>query len=50
MYGSYAELVAAGVDPNHLLGLVTNEEDKDQFLIRDDERMEDEGMYRTVLV
>ena len=47
VYGSLPELVAMGVDPNQLLGLITHqkeEEDKEQFSIREDQELEDEGM------
>ena len=50
VYGSFSELEAMGVDPNQLLGLITHqkeeeEEDKEQFYIKDDQEPEDEGMY-----
>ena len=47
VYGSQSELVAMGVDPNKLLGLITHqkeEEDQDQFCIKEDqELLVDEG-------
>ena len=47
VYGSHSELVAMGVDPSQLLGLITHqkeEEDQDQFCIKDDrELLADEG-------
>ena len=47
MYGSLAELEAMGVDPNQLLGLITHqkeeEEDEEQFCIKDNQEPENEG-------
>ena len=47
MYGSFSELEAMGVDPNQLLGLISNEkeeEEKNRFLIVDEQDQEDEGI------
>ena len=48
VYGSCSELVAMGIDPTELLGLITHkeeEEEKDQFLIKeDDPEPDDEGV------
>ena len=49
VYGSFSELEAMRVYPNQLLGLITHqkeeeEEDKEQFNIKDDQEPEDEGI------
>lgn len=50
MYGSYSELVAQGVDPNQLLGLINSEKkdkDRDQFLIIDEQEPDTKGIDNT---
>ena len=50
-YGSQSELISQGVNPAHLLGLMKEKEERDEFVLKgDDDEDEDEekGGYVTV--
>ena len=54
MHGSCSEMVAMGINPTELLGLITHkegEEEKDQFLIKEDDPVpDDEGIHSLSLL
>ena len=53
-YGSQSELLTQGVNPAHLLGLMKEKEERDEFVYESDEEEEEEekgkGGYASILM